>query len=186
MREEKAMVPKKRIASVVGNARPTALNEACAEELGRVLVDAGFRVLSGGLGGVMQAASRGARSSSKYYSGDVIGVLPGYDATAANEFVDIPICTGLDYARNVIVAASGDVVFAIGGGAGTLSEIAVAWSLGKPIIVVGGPDGWATELAGRRLDDRRNEPIYGPCNPVEAVQVAIDLLNQDRPKPKGV
>ena len=172
------------IAAVVGNARDNSEGEAEAAALGRALVDAGFRVVSGGLGGIMRAASRGARSSKRYQPGDVIGVLPGYRADDANEFVDIPICTGLQHGRNLIVAATGDIVFAIGGRSGTLSEIALAWALGKPVVCVGKADGWASELAGRRIDDRRDDKVLGPCEPEEAVALATGLLQTPRYGPK--
>jgi uncharacterized protein (TIGR00725 family) len=156
-----------------------------AVELGRVLVDAGFRVVSGGLGGVMQAVGRGAHGSTRYAPGAVIGVLPTYDATTANEFVDIPICTGLNHARNLIVVATGDVVFAVGGGSGTLSEIALAWALGKPVICVGSSAGWATGLAGRPIDERRGDQVHGPLAPRDAVALAITLLRTPPARPRG-
>lgn len=172
------------IGAVVGCARDGSEGEADAEALGRALVDAGFRVVSGGLGGVMRAASRGARSSEIYRPGDVIGVLPGYRADDANEFVDIPICTGLQHGRNLIVAATGDVVFAVGGRSGTLSEIALAWTLGKPVLCVGTAEGWASELAGRRIDDRREDQVHGPFEPEQAVVAAKEILQAHRYGPK--
>ena len=168
------------IGAVIGSARTNLVGEAEAVALGRALIDAGFRVVTGGLGGIMRAASRGARSSRRYQSGDVIGVLPGYCANDANEFVDIPICTGLQHGRNLIVVATGDVVFAISGRSGTLSEIAFAWTLGKPVVCVGEAGGWANELAGRRLDDRREDQIHGPLAPKEAVAIAQELLKTHR------
>jgi uncharacterized protein (TIGR00725 family) len=115
----------------------------------------------------------------------VIGVLPTYSADDANEFVEVAICTGLNHARNIIVVASADVVFALGGKSGTLSEIAFAWKLGKPIVVVGSAPGWAGRVAGSALDDRREDPLHGPLSPVEAVRLAKDLLSLARPAPRG-
>jgi hypothetical protein len=172
------------VGAVIGDARRDSEGEVEAAVLGRALVDAGFRVVSGGLGGIMRAASRGARSSARYRPGDVIGVLPSYRAEDANEFVDISICTGLQHGRNLVVAATGDVVFAIGGRSGTLSEIALAWALGKPVVCVGKADGWASELAGRRIDDRRDDKVLGPFEPEEAVAVAIGLLQTHCYRPK--
>jgi len=171
------------IAAVIGSGGEGAPGEAEAQALGRALVDAGFRIVTGGLGGIMRAASRGARSSARYQPGDVIGVLPGYRAGDANEHVDIPICTGLGHGRNIIVAATGDVVFAVGGQSGTLSEIALAWTLGKPVVCVGSAAGWARELAGRRLDDRRPDRVLGPLEPAEAAQVAQQLLRSQGRRP---
>lgn len=172
------------IGAVVGSARDGSAGEAEAALLGQALVDAGFRLVSGGLGGIMRAASRGARSSQRYQPGDVIGVLPSYHASDANEFIDIPICTGLQHGRNLIVVATGDVVFAVGGRCGTLSEMALAWALGKPLICVGNAEGWASELAGRRIDDRRDDRVYGPFEPEKAVAYAIELLLNNRYRPK--
>lgn len=176
---------RRRIASVVGSARTSEADERQAEALGRALVDGGFRVLSGGLGGVMEAVGRGAHQSDRYQPGDVIGVLPTYDAETANPYVDIPICTGLQHARNLIVVASGEVVFAVGGRSGTLSEIALAWTLGKPVVCVGNGPGWAAELAGRNLDDRRSDLVHGPLEPVDAVAFARELLTTHKLTPKG-
>ena len=99
-----------------GNAAPeSALN--AAEEVGRLLAGRGATVVCGGLNGVMEAVSRGARQAG----GRTIGVLPGDDHEAANEWTDIPIPTGLGYARNAVVVKTGDAVIAIGGAFGTLS-----------------------------------------------------------------
>ncbi len=175
---------RKLLGAVVGSARDGSPGEADAEALGLALVDAGFRVVSGGLGGIMRAVSRGARASAKYQTGDVIGVLPSYRADDANDYVDIPICTGLQHGRNLIVAATGDVAFAIGGRSGTLSEVALAWALGKPVVCVGGAEGWAAELAGRRIDDRREDQVHGPFEPQEAVAFAKSLLRTHRYVPR--
>ena len=113
----------------------------------------------------MQAASEGARLSDRYRAGDIIGVLPGYDAEDANPYVDVPICTGMQHGRNVIVAATGDVVFALGGRSGTLSELALAWTFGRIVVSVGESEGWALELAGRQIDDRRQDTVHGPLPP---------------------
>lgn len=77
----------------------------------------------------------------------------------------------------MIVAATGDVVFAIGGRSGTLSEVALAWTFGKVVICVGESEGWARELAGRQIDDRRDDKVHGPLPPEEAVSLALKLLN---------
>lgn len=161
--------PRRPIVAVIGTGDDGADGEADAERLGCLLVDAGFRVLTGGLGGIMAAASRGARRSARYREGDVIGVLPGYETDAANPFVDVVIATGLGHARNAIVAATADVVCAVGGRSGTLSEMALAWTLGRPVIAVGDAEGWARTLAGQPLDGRRKDRVRGPFSPEEAV-----------------
>lgn len=144
---------------------------ALAFALGTAAVDAGFRILTGGLGGVMEAASRGAHASSAYREGDVIGILPGSDPAARNRFVDIAIPTGLGVARNVIVVSSADVVVAVAGGAGTLSELALAWQLGRPIIGLG-DTGWAGRLRGEAIDARRPDVIERADDPHAAVALA--------------
>lgn len=171
------------IAAVLGAASPSEGEASVAEALGRALVDRGFRVLSGGLGGAMAAASRGARSSTRYVDGDVIGIVPTYDASTANPDADVVICTGLGFARNILVVASADVVLAVGGRSGTLNEISLAWSLGKPIVAVGAT-GWGGRLAGQQVDDRRDDHIVGPLEPEAAAEEALRLLAEDRSPPR--
>jgi len=121
-------------------------------KLGKSLIDNGYRVITGGYGGIMEGASIGARSSDSYREGDVIGVLKGFDPSDANMYVDVPICTGLNLARNQIIAGS-DAVIAIGGGAGTLSEIAMAWQL-RRLIIAYRVEGWSGKVADEPLDNR--------------------------------
>jgi uncharacterized protein (TIGR00725 family) len=144
-------------------------------------VDAGFRVVSGGLRGVMEAASRGAHESQQYASGDTIAILPTYESGDANQWVDIAIPTGLQHARNTLVVSSADVVIAVGGGAGTLSEIAAAWALGRPVIALQS-GGWAERLGGESLDGRRSDHVHGPCSPAEAVALALELVGLPKEK----
>ncbi len=145
---------RRRLVAVIGDARvePGSRKDVLAEEVGRLLVDAGFRVLTGGMGGVMEAASRGARSSSRYQSGDTVAVLPGHDPADANPFADVVIPSGLDHVRNSIVAHA-DAVIAIGGGAGTMSEICLAW-IYKRLVVALRVDGWSGRIADQRVDER--------------------------------
>ena len=171
-------------AAVIGAARCGDDELQLAEALGEALVDEGFRLITGGLGGVMRAASCGARRARSHRPGDVIGILPTYDPDDANEYVEVTICTGMSHARNVIVVASADVVFAIGGRSGTLSEMALAWKLEKPIIAVGDPHGWAGRVAGSAIDDRRQDLVHGPLSPGEAVRLGRQLLSTPRPKAK--
>jgi uncharacterized protein (TIGR00725 family) len=98
-----------------GTVAPDSAHWAAAEELGKELVDGGYRVLTGGLGGVMEAACRGARQATNYHEGDTVALLPGHLASAANAYCDIVLPTGLDHARNVLVAHA-DALVAIGGG----------------------------------------------------------------------
>lgn len=110
-------------------------HEAAAEEVGRLLAEAGHVVVTGGLDEVMAAAHRGAKRAG----GTTIAVLPGEDRASANPWADHVVATGVGHARNLAVAASGDAVIAVGGSWGTLSEIAFALRLGRPVVILDGP-----------------------------------------------
>jgi uncharacterized protein (TIGR00725 family) len=105
-----------------------------ARALGRALAAGGAIVVCGGRGGVMEAVARGVREAG----GLVIGLLPGYGHAEGNPWLGVAIPTGLGHARNVLVAAAGDVLVALPGADGTLSEIALARVLGRPVVVLGG------------------------------------------------
>ena len=119
--------------AVIGAGRCDEGTYALAEEVGRELALRGRIVVCGGLGGVMEAACRGAKAAR----GRTVGILPGSNKSSANDFVDIPIITGMGEARNSIVVRSGDAVIAIGGEYGTLSEIAFALKFGTPVVGLG-------------------------------------------------
>lgn len=163
-------------AAVIGSARADHDTLRAAEEVGYALIERGFRVLTGGLGGVMEAALKGARRAPGYREGDTIAVLPTYAHTDANAFADVIICTGLNHGRNTIVAASAHVIIVVGGRAGTLNEITMAWNLGRPIIAVDVP-GWGQRLAGESLDDRLDHKIEGPFTPQLAAARAAELID---------
>lgn len=124
-----------------------------AEQLGSEIARAGGLVCCGGLGGVMAAACRGAKAAG----GTTIGILPGSDRSAANPWVDVAIATGLGEARNLVLVRTADVVVAVGGGYGTLSEIAFARKLGRPVVGLrtweAQPGGGATEPLVAEADD---------------------------------
>jgi uncharacterized protein (TIGR00725 family) len=175
---------RRRLVAVIGDANVPAgsQKDLLAEEVGRLLVDAGFRVLTGGLGGVMESACRGARSSARYQSGDTVAVLPGHDPGEANEFVDVAIPSGLDHVRNSIVAHA-DAVIAIGGGAGTMSEICLAW-IYKRLIVALRVDGWSGRIADQRVDERVRYPdesddrVFGAASAADAVRTVVDRVGR--------
>lgn len=127
--------------AVCGPGDADAGQRALAEAIGAALARGGATVVCGGLGGCMEAACRGAKGAG----GRTIGILPGYDARAANAFVDSVVCTGMGQARNAIVAASGSAVIAIAGGMGTISEVALALRLGRPVVLAGE---WPASLVG--------------------------------------
>ena len=108
--------------------------------------------------------------------GVTIGILPGYDFTSANPFIDVIIPTGLDVGRNQLVIASGQAVIAVGGGAGTLSEIALASQLNKPIILLRGSGGWADRLDGDYLDERCNTRLHRCEENDDVARLLKDLL----------
>jgi hypothetical protein len=186
------IMPRRYIIAVVGDASNIGMTEEktrLSENLGEALVSHGYRILCGGLGGVMEAAARGGRKSPKYKDGDIIGILPGLNPELSSNMIDIPIPTGLQYARNSIVA-NADAVVAIGGGAGTLSEIALAWSMNR-LIVAYRVDGWGGELAGRVLDKRIRYPeipedkVYGVSTASEVITI-LGNLKAHSSRSKGI
>jgi uncharacterized protein (TIGR00725 family) len=128
---------------------------ADAEAVGAQLARRGAAVVCGGLGGVMEAACRGARS----LGGTTVGILPGDDRTAANAWVTVALATGLGELRNGLVVRAGDAVIAIAGGYGTLSEIALALKAGKRVVGLG-----TWEIRG----------VIDAADPVAAVALALD------------
>ncbi len=168
---------RRRVVAVVGNSRPPPEALPVAENLGRRIVEAGWRLVTGGMGGVMEAASRGARRAPGYREGDVLGILPTGDATSANPYVDIAVPTNLGYARNVLVVATADAVVAVGGGAGTLSEIAMAWQLGRPLVGLA-VAGWSSKLAGQALDEKRGDVITPAATPEDAIAAVRRALGE--------
>jgi hypothetical protein len=110
-----------------------ASDEAAAELVGRELGSRGVVLICGGLGGVMEAACRGARDAG----GLTVGILPGLDRSDANPYVDVVIATGLGEARNALVVNAADALIAVGGAYGTLSEIGLALRAGKRVVGLG-------------------------------------------------
>jgi uncharacterized protein (TIGR00725 family) len=162
--------------AVIGSARVSADVYALAEDLGRSLVDAGYRIVCGGRTGVMEAVARGARSSERATGSDVVGILLTTDHDDANAYVDITVPTGIGFARNTLVVAAGDAVVAVAGGAGTLSEVALAWQLRRPVIALVPSGGWAAELAGRALDDRLGTVVHEADSVPKAMALLTTLL----------
>jgi len=152
--------------AVIGASNATEWELATAEALGRSLGEAGCVLVCGGLGGVMNAAARGAESAG----GVSIGILPGDDRDIASQHLTVAIATGFGEARNAIVARSADAVIAVGGEFGTLSEIALALKMGTPVIGVG------TWELGR--DDLDADPIVRANDVDEAMAALRRVLPQ--------
>lgn len=150
---------------VIGENEPPAHLLETAEAVGRCVAEAGATLVCGGLGGVMEAACRGARAAG----GVTIGILPGHDRREGNAFLSYAIPTGLGYARNILVVRSADALIAVGGKFGTLSEIAYAKIEGRPVV---GLDTWMLERAG--LPD----PILRATSPRDAVDKALAALSR--------
>ena len=142
--------------AVVGAGDATPEQREVAEAVGRALAGRGAVVVSGGLGGVMEAACRGARDAG----GTTLGILPGHDRRDANPYVDVAIPTGLGEARNALVVRAADSLVAVGGGFGTLSEIALALKTGKTVVGLG-----TWELG--------EDSITHAASPEEAVETAL-------------
>lgn len=151
--------------AVCGASQPTEAQIHLAEAVGRGLALAGALVFCGGLGGVMEAACRGARAAG----GITVGILPTADVNAANSFIMLPIPTGLGEARNVVLVRCAEAVIAIGGGWGTLSEIALARQSGLAVV---GLDTWAPSAS---------VPLVEPASsPEDAVGRAVAAARQRR------
>ncbi len=160
------MTEQKRFIAVIGGSQASKEEVKLAEKVGRELAKQGATLVCGGLGGIMEAACRGAQSEG----GVTIGILPGKNRQAANPYIQIPIVTNLGEARNVVVVKSAEAVIAIGGGYGTLSEIGHALRNGIPVI---GLNTWSLSKNGQ-LDDS----IIPAQNPIEAVNIALSLVTQ--------
>ena len=133
-------------------------HEDSAEQVGRLLAERGATVVTGGLGEVMAAAARGAKSAG----GTTIGILPGETRTDANPWLDHVVVTGIGHGRNLAVVASGDAVIAVGGRYGTLAEIGLALTLGRTVVVL--EPGWEVEGTLRA------------ATPADAVELALAAI----------
>ena len=143
---------------VIGAGYCSPETEMLAEEVGRGIARAGAVLVCGGLGGVMEASARGAQREG----GITVGILPGDSFEDANPFIQIPVVTGLGHARNVLVVRSAQVLIAVKGGYGTLSEVALALKMGKPVV---GLQTWDV-----------SKKITLVATPQEAVKQALRLI----------
>jgi uncharacterized protein (TIGR00725 family) len=146
--------------AVVGSGTATGDLYEKAKEVGRLVAERGGVVVCGGLSGVMEAAARGATEAG----GVAIGILPDEDRRRQNEYLTYSVATGVGQARNLAVVCSGDVVIAVGGEYGTLSEIGLARKIGRPVVVI---EGWDL-----------GEHVSVASSPQEAVEAAFELIGR--------
>lgn len=152
----------KRAIAVIGPSSCDEQQAATAEAVGRLLAAREVVLICGGRGGVMEAACRGAQQAG----GLTVGILPGTDPTSGNAFLSLAIPTGMGEARNAIVAQAGEAVIAIGGGPGTLSEIALAIKAGRRVVVL---DSWQA-----RASDGTDLAVVSAAGPEVAVALALE------------
>jgi len=142
-----------------------------AELVGRGIAEAGCVLLCGGRGGVMQAACRGAKQAG----GLTVGILPSRDGADANEFVEVVLPTGMGSGRNTIIALASDVLIALRGSTGTLSEVSMALNFGKPVVCVKGSGGITDKVKAAFPDDERIKRIV-EAEAGDAVSEALKLI----------
>ena len=155
--------------AVVGYNKDRCTEQAriLAYEVGKEVARAGAVLVCGGLGGVIESACKG----SKENNGFTIGIIPQDEFSFANGFCDVVICTGIGFARDFIIASSADGIIAIGGGVGTLIEMAAGYMIKKSIVVIAGSGGVADTYAGKYLDERNRVPILVAKDARSAVQI---------------
>lgn len=153
-----------RVIAVIGQGEPDhGPAPEAAEAVGRLVAESGAMLVTGGLGGVMDAASRGARAAG----GRVVAVLPDVDRRRATPHADVAVCTGIGEARDLAVVASADAVIAVGGGWGTLAEIGLARKVGRPVVLLGS---WSL----RAPDGTAPSGLAAARTPQEAVALALE------------
>jgi uncharacterized protein (TIGR00725 family) len=150
-------MPPRIAIAVIGGSSATDQMIAQAFAVGGAIAAAGAVLVCGGRGGVMEAAARGAQAAG----GTTVGILQSYDRASANPHIEIAIATGMGHARNTIVVASADAIVALPGATGTLSEIAMALTIGRPVVAL---DAWR-EIAG----------VHHAATPASAVTLALEL-----------
>ncbi len=168
LKNAKALVPRPLILGIIGGGDPPLEALRAAEQVGELAAKRGAIILCGGLGGVMEAACKGAAKAG----GLTIGVLPGTDRDTANPYVAIPIVTAMSTARNAIIVRSADALIAIDGSFGTLTEIAYALDLGRKVLLL---NSWPVDRLGVDGDLFEKVPT-----PQEAVDRALVLAEENR------
>jgi len=159
---------------IIGNNTNGCTDEHCkvAYETGSEIAKSGHVLVTGGLGGVMEAASQGARDSH----GLTVGIIPQDDASMANDYCDIVIPTGMGLTRDFINALSADGIIIIGGGSGTLSEMCAGYMHKKPMVAIRNLGGVNSQFIDKYLDHRENIKIIGVDTPKQAVDKILELI----------
>lgn len=152
----------------------TKEHEKLAYETGQEIAKTGSVLITGGLGGVMKAASQGAQDAG----GFTIGIIPQNDASLANEYCDVVIPTGMGHTRDFLTALSADGVIVIGGGSGTLTEICASYVHKKPIAALKNSGDVAAKYADQYLDHRNHVKIVGVNTPKEAVKYILEQISK--------
>ncbi len=160
---------------IIGNNQSgtTPELEKIAYETGMEVAKSGSVLVTGGLDGVMKAASHGAKDAG----GLTLGIIPQDNPSFANEYCDIVVPSGMGLARDFLNALSADGVIIIGGGSGTLSETCAAYMHKKPIVAIKNSGGVAEKYADQYLDYRKNVLIIGVSSPKEAVKTILEKIN---------
>jgi len=171
---------KKRQILVIGNNTNgcTPKHEKIAYEVGEKIAQSDSVLITGGLGGVMKAASHGAHNAN----GLTVGIIPQDDATMANEFCDIVIPTGMGLTRDFLNALSADGIIIVGGGSGTLSEVCAAYMYKKPMVAIRNIGGSIEQYIDGFLDHRENIKIIGVDTPQDAVKKILELISTSHNK----
>jgi uncharacterized protein (TIGR00725 family) len=189
--ERAALMARPYLIAVIGKSHkdpgdppsPAALK--AAEMVGANIAGAGAILITGGLSGVMEAASRGAKRAN----GLVIGMLPGFKKDEANKYVDVAITTGMGWMRNTLVVRAADAVIMISGGIGTLNELTIAYQ-DKPTVILEHTGGWSDRIreiayGGKHLDEAGSATLHFAATPEEAVEAALALAADPAAYPKG-
>lgn len=170
--KDSLLVGRRKQITIIGDA--DASPEACifAEQIGAAVAQEGYILLTGGKGGIMEAANKGAHKAG----GISVGILPSTSLADANQYCNLVIPTGLGHARNAITSLSCDAIVSIGGGAGTLSEICYGWIYKKPIFVFDQFGGWSEKTADQQLDKKYFSKIER-CTTIDELCNKLQKIN---------
>lgn len=163
---------KQRIGVIGGGGKLPPEIQTIAEKIGKDIADNNCILICGGKGGVMEAACRGAKSNR----GVTVGILPSLNAEDANAYVDVIINTGIGHARNALIVSTSDVLIAIDGEIGTLSEVSLAVNYGKEVVFVSNTGGIEKMLKDKGFVDACRGKTIHYADVENAVEIALDLL----------